>query len=125
MKQWFGLALMMALPAVAAAPADIAGVWAVSGEVQGVTVSETCTLTQAPEGKLAGSCDTSAGGKFETTGTVTDKTVIFQHGGDYQGTKLTMTYTGKLGTDGAMTGTVDVDPFSVTGSFSAKKSDAK
>jgi hypothetical protein len=122
MKRWFGLALMMALPAVAAAPAvDISGIWTLAAEVQGVGVDETCTLAQSADGKLTGTCDVNGMAKYDTTGTVTDKTVTFHHAGTYQGTDLTMTYTGKINADGGMTGTLDVDPMAVTGSFSAKK----
>ena len=121
-----GLAVLMAVPAVAAAPAavDVTGTWTVAGEVQGVAVNETCTLAQAADGKITGTCDVAGMAKYDTTGTVKDQTVVFVHGGTYEGNALTMTYTGKLGSDGALTGTVDVDPYSVTGSFSAKKADA-
>jgi hypothetical protein len=125
MKYWFGLALMMAVPAVAAAPAnvDITGTWSLAAEVSGVSVAETCALTQSTDGKITGSCDTPTG-KYDTTGTIADNTATLQHGGVYDGTKLVMTYTGKVGSDGAMTGTLDVDPFNVSGSFSAKKGEA-
>jgi hypothetical protein len=123
MKQWLGLAMLIAVPAIAAAPAsvDITGTWAVSGDVQGVGVSETCVLAQAADGKLTGSCDVQGMAKYDATGTVTDKTVIFQHAGTYEGSALTLTYTGKINSDGGITGTIDVDPMAVTGSFSATK----
>jgi hypothetical protein len=125
MKHWVAVAFLVAMPALASAPTDanVSGIWTLSAEVQGVTVDETCTLAQTPESKLTGSCDTSTG-KYDVTGTVKDKTATFSHGGEYQGTKLVMTYTGKVGDDGAITGTLDVDPFSVTGSFTAKKGTA-
>ena len=121
MKYWIAIGLLLAGPAVAAAPGDVDlnGTWAISGEVSGVAVVETCNLTQK-DTALTGSCDTSTG-KYDTTGKVDGKTVTFKHGGKYEGTDLTITYTGKVGTDGTVTGTMDVDPFNVTGSFSAKK----
>ena len=124
MKQWIAIGLLMAAPAVAAAPddVDLNGTWALSGEVSGVQVIETCTLTQK-ETSITGSCDTSTG-KYDTTGKIDGKTIVFKHGGKYEGTELTITYTGKYGTDGALNGTMDVDPFNVTGSFSAKKNGA-
>jgi hypothetical protein len=133
MKHWFtiaALALVASAPAARAqaapadAPADFSGVWSFAGEVQGVEVTETCTLTQSADAKVAGSCDTSAGGKFDAAGAVTGKTLIFHHGGQYNGTDLVMTYTGKVGSDGIVTGTIDVDPFGVSGSFTAKKGTA-
>jgi hypothetical protein len=122
-----GLAMLMlmAVPAVAAAPGvDITGTWALAADVQGVSVTETCTLTQSPEGKLTGSCDVNGMAKYATTGSVTDKTVIITHAGEYQGQGLTMTYTGKVNSDGGITGVLDVDPMSVSGSFSATKAAA-
>jgi hypothetical protein len=122
----FGLAVLLAVPAFAQAPAgaSITGTWLISGDVQGVGVSETCIVTQATDGKLKGSCDVDGMGKYDATGSVTDKTVIITHPGTYQGQDLTLTYTGKINSDGGITGTIDVDPMAVTGSFSAKKSDA-
>lgn len=121
MKQWIGLAFLVAVPAVAAAPSDIdvTGTWTISGDVQGVEVPETCTLTQK-DVALTGSCDTNTG-KYDTKGKVDGKTVTFSHGGKYDGNDLTLTYTGKLADDGSVSGTIDVDPFNVSGSFTAKK----
>ena len=109
------------MPAIAAAPGDVdlTGTWSLTGDVAGTQVNETCTLMQK-DTALSGSCDTSTG-KYNTTGKIDGKTATFKHGGNYQGTDLTITYTGKLNADGSMTGTMDVDPFNVTGSFSAKK----
>lgn len=122
MKLLIALACLIAVPAIAAAPGDVdvTGNWSLTGDVAGTQVIETCNLTQKST-VLTGSCNTSTG-KYDTTGKIDGKTVTFKHGGNYQGTDLNMTYTGKLGTDGAMTGTIDVEPFNVTGSFSAKKS---
>lgn len=120
--KWMACALLMALPAIAAAPDDITGTWAFAGEVQGIAVLETCNFTVA-DTALTGTCTTDSG-KFPTVGKVDGKTVTFHHSGKYNGDDYVITYTGKLGTDGAMTGTMDVDPFSVTGSFTAKKSPA-
>lgn len=118
MKHWIAVAALVVVPFVAhaAAPATVAGVWSTTGDVSGVAVQETCTFTQGADAKLAGSCLVD-GKAYPTTGTVTDTTIIWSHGGNYQGTDFVITYTGKLGTDGAMTGTMSVDPFNVDGSF--------
>lgn len=129
MKLWIVYALAGAMPALAAtapravAPdVDVSGTWSISGEVQGVGVEETCTVVQQ-DTVLTGSCDTSTG-KYDLKGKLDGRTATFSHGGKYQGSDLTITFTGKVATDGTMTGTMDVDPFNATGSFSAKKSDA-
>ncbi len=126
MKQWMAAAVltaMVAAPAARAGGADdtsLTGVWKITGEVSGVPVEDTCTLKHA-DTSLTGVCET-LGAKWDTTGKVDGKTVTFVHKGTYEGGEITMTYTGKLSADGAsMTGTLDVDPYAVTGSFAAKK----
>ena len=114
------LVCFAAMPALAAPQGpDITGTWSISGEVSGTQVTETCMLIQK-DTALTGTCDTSTG-KYATTGKIDGTTATFKHGGTYEGTDLTITYTGKVNADGSMTGTMDVDPFNVTGSFSAKK----
>ncbi len=129
MKRWILCALAAAMPALAAtapraaAPdVDLSGTWSISGDVQGVGVEETCTVVQQ-DAALSGSCDTSTG-KYDLRGKLDGRTATFSHGGKYQGSDLTITFTGKVGADGTMTGTMDVDPFNATGSFSAKKGTA-
>lgn len=121
MKQWIVLACLAAVPAMASAPPDVdlSGTWTITGDVQGVAVDETCTITQQ-EIALTGSCDTSSG-KYDIKGKLDGKTATFSHGGKYQGSDFTITFTGKVGDDGGLTGTMDVDPFNATGSFTAKK----
>jgi hypothetical protein len=121
MKSLALIACLIALPAIAAAPAaDVSGTWTISGEVSGVGVDETCTFTQATDAKLTGSCDT-ASGKQDIKGSVADQTATFSHGGTYEGQAFVITFTGKINGDGGMTGTMDVDPFGVSGGFSARK----
>jgi hypothetical protein len=122
MKHWIAVAALVAVPVLAQAQdvAKVAGVWSTTGEVQGIPVIEKCTLAQDADAKITGSCEVQ-GTKYPTTGSVKDKTVIWQHGGNYNGTDFVITYTGKLGTDGVLTGTMSVDPFNVDGSFTSKK----
>lgn len=129
MKQWIVCACAVAMPALAAsapkaaaADVDLSGTWTISGDVQGVGVEETCTVVQQ-DVALTGSCDTSTG-KYDLKGKLDGRTATFSHGGKYQGSDLVITFTGKVAQDGSMTGTMDVDPFNATGSFSAKKSTA-
>ena len=118
--KWMACALLMGLPAIAAAPdVNITGPWTIAGDVQGVTVAESCNFTQT-DTAIAGSCTTESG-KYDTVGKMDGSTATFHHAGKYNGSDYVITYTGKVGSDGAITGTMDVDPFAVTGSFTAKK----
>lgn len=124
MKQWIALALFAAVPTLASAPPelDISGTWVITGDVQGNPVNETCRVTQT-DVALSGQCDTESG-KWDVKGKIDGRTATFTHPGKYQGMDYVATYTGKVAADGTMTGTIDVDPFNVTGSFSGKKGDA-
>jgi hypothetical protein len=106
--------------AASMAPQPAADVWTIVGDVQGYPINETCTFTTT-DSTLAGPCltqDTT----YKATGTITDKKITFMHGGTYNGQDLTLTFTGTLDAAGKLTGTIDVDPLGVSGTFSATKS---
>lgn len=106
----------------AAAGADtLSGTWQVTGEVMGNPLNELCTLKQAGT-KLTGSCkntDAADAKPFDVTGDVQGGKVAFSHPGDYQGQPLTVSYAGILASAKAFKGTVDVQPFGVSGTFTA------
>jgi hypothetical protein len=109
------LALALALQA---APADsVAGTWKITGDVSGNPLESTCTLTLTGS-TIGGNCTGSTGEKMPVTGEVKDGKITFKHGGDYQGTALTIIYSGTLA-EKQLKGTVDVQPFGVGGTFTA------
>ena len=117
------LSLLAAL--ATAAPADsITGSWQIKGDVSGSPLNTVCELKQSGAA-LTGVCTNDQGVKQPITGDVKDGTITFKHGGDYQGTELTITYSGKLETPTKLSGTVDVAPFSVSGTFTAEPVPAK
>ena len=118
----FALALLASLHA---APADsITGKWQLKGDVVGNPLNTICDITQAGA-TLSGSCTGDTGVPTPITGTVKDGVVTFQHGGDYQGTELTIIYSGKLETPSSIKGTIEVKPFSAEGTFTATPVAAK
>lgn len=108
------------LSALQLAPADtLTGRWQITGDVVGNPLDQVCTFQQAGT-TLTGSCTSAGGPAVEVTGEVRDGAVTFQHGGEYDGQPLTVIYSGNLASPTEIRGTVDVQPFAVTGVFSAR-----
>jgi hypothetical protein len=117
------LAFLAALHTVA--PVDsINGSWHLKGDVAGNALDTVCELKQSGT-SLTGACTNDKGEVQPITGQIADGKITFKHGGDYQGTELTITYSGKLETPTQLKGTIDVAPFSVAGTFTAEPSPAK
>ena len=110
------LLLMIPTLAIAQTPTSIAGKWKVTSTIAGNESSLDCTFTQTGT-DLAGSC-IGEQGSVKVTGKVDGASVSWSYASDYNGTALTITYKGKL-TDGKITGEAAVDPFGVTGEFTA------
>jgi hypothetical protein len=97
------------------------GVWTISGDIQGYPLHETCSLTVQNK-VLSGSCK-GEGKAYDVTGTTDGGYVTFKHGGEYNGSPLTMTYSGTVSDQGLLRGSVDVDPMNASGNFTAKKTE--
>jgi|GEM_PF-1498049 len=109
----FSATALLAQPAV---PGD----WTIDGDIQGYTLHETCTFTQAND-KISGPCTNADGKTYDTTVTITDQKVVFVHAGEYEGQALTLTFTGALNNKGELAGDIYVDPLAVDGTFTARK----
>jgi hypothetical protein len=113
------LALLVAVVAVAptATAADVSGTWDVDGSVYGYPVQFPCALEQQG-GKLTGTAHIQEKDQ-RVTGTVEDRTVTFKFEVEHEGTTYELVFTGTLGSDEDMSGTIAVA--GVTGEFAAKK----
>jgi hypothetical protein len=118
------LLLFLASTSTLLAQPTIPGSWTITGDVQGYPVNETCTFSQDKD-KITGSCKGSDGKVYDTTVIVSDKKVVFVHGGEYEGQALTLTYTGTYNDKGELNGDIDVQPLNYDGTFTAKKTEAK
>lgn len=108
----------IALTAVTArAAVDVAGTWNVDGDVYGNPVKFSCALEQ--DGEALSGTATLEGKEVPVTGSVKDKTVTFEYDAENQGTTYHLVFTGTLGDDGGLTGTIAVA--GVEGTFTAKK----
>jgi para-nitrobenzyl esterase len=104
--------------AASGARAMATGIWTITGDIQGYPLNMTCDLT-IKEKAIAGSCK-GEGKPYDATGSVDGANVTFKHGGEYNGAPLTLTYTGTMAADGSLSGTLNVDPMGVSGTFTAK-----
>ncbi len=117
MKQ-IALAFVAAvLTSVTLLAADVAGTWNVDGDVVGNPVKFTTVWKQDGE-KLSGTA-TLEGKDTPVTGSVNDKTVTFEFDNDHEGTTYHLVFTGTLGDDGGLKGSIAVA--GVEGTFTAKK----
>jgi uncharacterized protein (DUF2147 family) len=112
------LLVALTLPALAA-DGNITGKWHVVGNIAGTISDSVCTFMQ-DGAKLTGSCK-GEDSTNDFTGTVTDKEVRWSVKSDYNGMNLTITYVGKPGDGKTFSGTVDVQPMGVDGTFTADK----
>ena len=116
--------MLLALTLVAslhAAPADsIGGKWQLKGDVVGNPINTVCQFAQAGT-RITGVCSSMEQGGPDTpiTGEVKGDSVTFSHGGDYQGTALTIVYSAKH-TANKLEGTINVKPFDAAGTFTAE-----
>ena len=121
LRQCSGLAFAVVLAGVTLTAADVSGTWDVDGDVVGNPVKFSCTLKQ--DGEALSGTATIDGKDVPVKGTAKDRVVTFQFDVEYQGTTYTDVFTGKLGDDDAIAGTIAVA--GVEGRFTAKKQKAR
>jgi hypothetical protein len=109
-------------PATApATPAALTGKWKVHSSVSGNDYNSTCTITQTDKA-LAGIC-VSDQGEVKMAGTIDGSKATWKIDTEYNGTPITLVYTGAFDDKGKLTGSVEVQPFSVTGDFDVSPAD--
>jgi hypothetical protein len=79
----------------------------------------TCTFTQKDK-ELTGACEGDKG-KFNVTGKADGNKFTWSYKTDYNGSPLTISYDGKLGSDAKMSGSASVAEMSLDGDFTAVK----
>jgi hypothetical protein len=109
-------ALLLASPAFAA-PTNLTGHWAIHDSIAGNESDLECKLVVA-DNKITGTCK-GTDKDLQVTGTVDGKKVTWQYESDYNGSPITLIYTATLDDPGKIAGSVEVQPFGVTGDFTA------
>jgi hypothetical protein len=111
------IALLSALGAPA--PTDsLDGRWKFTSEVSGTNWEQICTFKQAGT-VLSGSCLGEGGAVFPLTGELKEGKLSFEHAGNYQGTAITIIFTGAAEKPNELKGTILVKPFDAAGTFTA------
>jgi hypothetical protein len=114
------LALCFAALAAAtvAAVTDVAGTWKVEGDVYGNPIKFDCALKQDGEA-LSGTAKFEDGAEVPVTGSVKEQATVFEFDTEKDGTSYHLVFTGTLGEDGGLKGSIAVA--GVEGTFTATK----
>ena len=72
-----------------------------------INVYVACTLKQAADGTLSGTCKGTQAEDAAATGSVTGTTITIAYDTTYQGSPVHLAYAGDVQTDGTAKGTVD------------------
>src|SRR5574341_1404017 len=96
----------VALAAITVLAADVSGTWNVDGDVVGNPVKFPCLMTQ--EGETLSGTATLEGKDVPVKGTVKEQTVTFEFETESNGSTYHLVFTGTLGDDGDLKGTIAV-----------------
>ncbi len=112
-------ALLSASAAFAAGAPDLTGQWNVHASISGNESDRVCTFVET-DNKLTGTCTSSDEGKeVQITGNVDGQKLTWKYDAEYNGAPITLTYTATLDDSGKIAGNVEVDPYGVSGDFTA------
>ena len=108
----------------AAGSLDLTGQWALHNSIAGNESDMDCAFSQE-DNKISGSCKSAgqelAGQALKVTGGVDGKKVNWKFDAEYQGSTITLTYNATVDDPEKISGTVDVQPYDVSGDFTAKR----
>ena len=110
--------LLFAASAFAAGAPNLTGNWTLHNAIAGNESDQPCKFVLA-DNKLTGSCKSQDDKDVAVTGTLDGNKLTFKYDSDYNGTPLTLSYTATLDDTGKIAGTVEVQPFGVSGDFTA------
>jgi hypothetical protein len=113
--------LLFATSAFAAGVTSLTGQWSIHNNIAGNESDQECKLVQQ-DNAITGTCKSAERKDLTVTGTVDGKKVTWKYESDFNGTPLTLTYTATLDESDKVSGVVEVQPFSVSGDFTATPS---
>ncbi len=113
--------VVILMTAVVLAPAaeqtSLTGKWQLHLSIAGNESDATCDLTQSGN-ELSGACRAETG-TAKLAGKVEANKVTWSYKIDYNGSPLTLQYSGTLGAESKINGSVTVEEFGVAGEFTA------
>ena len=102
------IAAAFALAPATVFAADFSGAWTIHGDIGGsIQWTSACTLKQAADGTLSGTCKGTQAEDAAATGSVTGTTITIAYDTTYQGSPVHLAYKGDVQADGTAKGTVD------------------
>ena len=102
------IAAAFALAPATVFAADFSGAWTIHGDIGGsIQWTSACTLKQAADGTLSGTCKGTQNEDAAATGSVSGTTVTIVYDTTYQGSPVHLAYKGDVQADGTAKGTVD------------------
>src|SRR5260370_553341 len=101
---------------------NLTGHWAIHNNIAGNENDLDCELV-ATDNKITGSCK-SQNKNLPVTGAVDGNQVTWQFQSEYNGSPLTLIYKATLDDSNKIAGTVEVQPYGITGDITATKSSA-
>jgi len=110
--------LICAVSVFAAESPTLTGNWNIHTSIAGNESDQPCKFVFA-NNKLTGSCKGQDANDVPIAGSVDGNKLTWKYESQYNGAPLTMTYTATLDGSGKISGTVEVQPFAVTGDFTA------
>jgi hypothetical protein len=109
--------ILLASTAFAAGAPNLNGKWTVHQSIAGNDSDQECNFVQT-DSKLTGTCKVNDK-DVEIKGSLDGSKLTWQYDADYNGTPLTVKFTATVEDPAKINGTVDVDPFGVSGDFTA------
>jgi hypothetical protein len=109
-------AVLFAASAFAGGAPNLTGNWTIHNSIAGNESDQPCKFVQA-DNKLTGTCKSQDDKDVPIAGSLDGNKLTWKYESDYNGTPLTLIYTATLDDSGKIAGSVEVQPFSVTGDF--------
>ena len=102
------IAAAFALAPATVFAADFSGPWTIHGDIGGsIQWTSACTLKQAADGTLSGTCKGTQAEDAAATGSVTGTTITIAYDTTYQGSPVHLDYKGDVQPDGSLKGNID------------------